>query len=132
MLKLNRVGVLTRSRPSVLLVEDNAIIALDMASVLEGLGCEVIGPAGNLDKAMSLADSETLDAAVLDINLGETRSWPVAHKLADAGIPLVLASGYSRIEVDSRFEGAPLLAKPVQERDLKRALERIGLLQTSG
>lgn len=119
------------SRPSVLLVEDNAIIALDMASVLEALGCEVIGPAGNLAKAMSLAEGANLDAAVLDINLGEERCWKVAHKLADAGVPVVLASGYSRIEVDPRFERAPLLPKPVLASDLKRALERIGLLQTS-
>ncbi|TGY87568.1 response regulator [Marinicauda algicola] len=121
-----------RSRPTVLVVEDDAIIALDMKSMLEQCGCVVMGPASSIERALTLLESETPDAGVLDINLREERIWPVARALHERGTPFVLASGYSRVEVDPAFQSAPLLSKPVLISDIRRGLARIGILKDGG
>jgi CheY-like chemotaxis protein len=106
----------------VLLVEDEAIIAIMLEGMLADLGCEVVGPAGNLGEATRLAQSEGLGGAFLDVNLGGQSIYPVADLLAARGIPFVFVSGYGAAGIDARFAGAPVLAKPILDGDIEQAV----------
>jgi len=79
----------------VLLVEDAALIAMQIEAMLEEAGCEVIGPASRVAAALKLVQAEAIDAAVLDVDLDGTPSWDVADALTARSIPFLLATGYS-------------------------------------
>jgi two-component sensor histidine kinase/CheY-like chemotaxis protein len=107
----------------VLVAEDEALIATDAAETLRSLGCEVVGPAGTVEQAMTLAETaERLDAAVLDVNLGGQPSFPPATLLAGLGVPVVFATGYSELPEGSGGAGAAVLRKPVAPAELAAAL----------
>ena len=98
----------------VMLVEDEAMIAMVMEDFLADLDCEVAGPFGAVAPALAWLDAEATppDAAVLDVNLGSERVFPVAEALRARGVPFVFATGYGMIE-DRRFDDAPVLSKPI-------------------
>lgn len=77
----------------VLVVEDEALVAMDMQMTVEEAGCIVVGPVGTVEEAMKLAD-EPLDCAILDVNLGGRSIQPVARILADRGVPHIYITGY--------------------------------------
>jgi CheY-like chemotaxis protein len=108
----------------VLLVEDEYLIAIDLADMLEGRGVEVIGPAGTVEDALELVASEgsRLDGAVLDINLHGVRVYPVAEALAARGVPFVFTTGYDAMAVPESFSGVPRWEKPVEKALLAKAL----------
>ena len=70
------------------------MVAWLVANMLAGLGCEVVGPAGHVNRTLTMIATETIDAAVLDLNLGGVRSYPIADALTERGIPFVFATGY--------------------------------------
>lgn len=108
----------------VLVVEDEPVVAMCLEDILDGLGCVPVGPAGRLSEGLALAERETLDAAILDINLGNERSTPIAELLHVRGVPFVFASGYGA--VPERFAGEiELIAKPYREADIEAALHRL-------
>jgi CheY-like chemotaxis protein len=109
----------------ILLVEDEAIIAIMLEGMLADLGCEVVGPAGNLGEATRLAQSEGLGGAFLDVNLGGQSIYPVADLLTARGIPFVFVSGYGAAGIEARFSGAPVLSKPILDADIERAVATI-------
>lgn len=111
-----------------LIVEDNALIAMEMADLVESLGCDVVGPAARVARALDLVEAE-LDCAVLDVNLGSERVWPVAEALADAGVSFVFATGYGELEVPPRFADYPMITKPVTVEDIRRGLAAAGILR---
>lgn len=113
----------------VLIVEDDALIAMDIAHLLEQCGCTAVGLIGNLEAALDAAQATELDGAVLDIELGSEPVWPLAEFLQRRGIPFVLASGYSYTEVPEHFWHVPLLSKPLTYPVLSHALGEIGLLR---
>lgn len=109
----------------VLLIEDNMIIALDTEEMLRELGVAEVLVSGSVTQALRAIEKETPEFAVLDFNLGEESSEPVARELARRGVPFVLATGYSAKEV--RFEelGAKaILKKPYDKSDLAKALTK--------
>lgn len=119
----------TDQRPSdtlperVLLIEDNMIIALDTEEMLRELGIGDVTVAGSVTQAMRAIETDKPEFAVLDFNLGEESSEPVARELVRQGVPFVLATGYSAKEV--RFEelGAKaILKKPYDKSDLAKAI----------
>jgi len=115
-----------RGRPRVLVVEDEALPALELASVLDEAGFDVLGPAGSVRAAVrSLNENPGCDAAVLDINLGSETSEPIARKLADAGIPFIAISGYSREQLPAVFAGVGFLSKPLDHVQLVREIRRM-------
>jgi CheY-like chemotaxis protein len=104
----------------VLVVEDEFLVAADIALMLEELGCHPIGPIGDLEAAVRAAADEPLDAALLDVNLHGRSAIPVADALAARGVPFVFCTGYdARLP---RHGDAPRLAKPFQTRELRRAI----------
>lgn len=113
-------------RVSVLVVEDEMIIALDVQMMLEDNGYRVLGPAGSVDGALRLLDDLRPDVAVLDGNLRGRPITPVARRLRSLEIPFVLSSAYDVFPFDGSeiLEGAENVRKPVPEGRLLAALQR--------
>jgi CheY-like chemotaxis protein len=105
-----------------LIVEDEYFLAQDLADRFERLGAEVLGPAGTVREALSLARSAQIDGAVLDVNLKGERVYPVADLLLQKQIPFVFASGYGgELEPDA-YSHVPRCIKPVNFAMLVQAL----------
>jgi PAS domain S-box-containing protein len=101
-------------RLRVLVVEDEAIVALEIEQNLQDAGFEVVGPAARVAEALELLKEFGCDAAVLDINLGSETSEPIARMLSEKGTPFVTVSGYSPEQRPSGFRGGAFLAKPLR------------------
>jgi DNA-binding NtrC family response regulator len=97
----------------ILVVEDNALLAIELAQTLASAGFEVVGPALTVAQSMALIEKTGCDAAVLDINLRGETSEPVAKELHARGIPFLTMTGYARAQQPKIFEGAPTFTKPV-------------------
>lgn len=78
----------------VLIVEDEFLVALSLQDNLMSLGCVVVGPAASLSAAIHAAESEAIDAAILDVNLRGDLVFPAADVLADRGVPMIFCSGH--------------------------------------
>jgi CheY-like chemotaxis protein len=102
-------------RKRILIVEDEPLVAKLLEDFVVELGFDVVGPALRLEAAVELVDSETVDAAILDVNLGNCRSYPLAERLMAANIPFAFATGYGAHGFDTP-EHVPLIRKPF-ERD---------------
>ena len=101
-------------RPRVLLVEDQALVAMDFEGMLVDLGCAVVGPFARLAPALHAARSEPLDGAVLDVNLAGERSFPIAHLLLALQIPFFFVTGLTSAALPPPLQGVPSLTKPVR------------------
>jgi len=106
----------------ILLVEDDYPIARAMGREFATYGAEILGPAATVRDSLALIQSQSFDAAVLDINLRGDSVYPVADALAARGIPFVFATGYDRTIVPERFSGRPCCEKPVGAAELTDAL----------
>lgn len=109
----------------ILLLEDEALIAMMAEDLLRDLGAEVVGPALRLSQGLDLAGREELDAAVLDVNIRGETSLSVAETLESRGVPFLFATGYGK---DPRRPGtadALILKKPYTSEGLSRALTRL-------
>lgn len=98
---------------SILLVEDEMMVAMLLQSVFENEGCNVIC-VGHLAQATLLAQERVFDAAVLDVNLHGQRSYPVADALAARGIPFVFSTGYRDVDIAVLYPGRPFVTKPYE------------------
>ena len=103
----------------VMIVEDEALVALVLADHLTEFGLSVVGPCANVAEATAAVEANDLDAAILDVNLGKELVYPVAELLSKRGIPFVFVTGYGPESIDSRFAHAAVLEKPVERDFLK-------------
>ncbi len=109
------------SDATVLLVEDNPIIAIDAEDMLRRAGAESVHVAGSVIQALSLISATQPAFAVLDINLGEETSFPVADTLQERTIPFVFATAYGEaVTLPERHTGATIIAKPYDETTFRR------------
>jgi CheY-like chemotaxis protein len=107
----------------VLVVEDEALIAMMIEDQLIDLGFDVVGPAATAAQAIALCENEMIDGAILDINLGAgQRSDSVAELLTEKQIPFVFVTGYGEAGVDRRFSGSGVLQKPFTQQELQKLL----------
>jgi two-component SAPR family response regulator len=106
----------------VLVVEDESLVALDIETMLEEMGCKVVASVPRLVKALDLASRLDLDLAVLDINLAGEVVYPLAFRLAARGIPFLFSTGYSTADLPPELRDRPILRKPVMLANLKRAV----------
>jgi CheY-like chemotaxis protein len=97
---------------SVLVVEDETIVSLLVEGMLADLGCDDIWYASSVAEGLALLDERLPDAAVLDVNLSGEPAYPIAHRLADAGVPFVFATGYGASGIHEDWSGRPVLQKP--------------------
>jgi len=106
----------------ILIVEDEAMIALLIQDVLEEIGSVIVGPASRIPAALDLIAAEAVDLAVLDLNLAGQPVYPVAEVLADRGIPFVFITGYGQASIDERWRDRPSLPKPFRPTQLAGSL----------
>lgn len=110
---------------SILLVEDEALIRMMLAEMVEELGHRVVAEAGCVDDARSLAEIEGYDLAILDINLQGADVRPVAEVVKGRGLPFFFLSGYGSKGVPDGFEGTPVLLKPCTLDALKHTIDAV-------
>lgn len=122
-------GDLEPSRPlagvRLLLVEDEALIAMEMEDLISGLGAEVIGPFGSLAEALAALAIEPIHGAVLDIHLDGETSFPLADKLLERSAPIIFVSGDAEDSLPEKYRRLPRLAKPLDTAAFKRLVECI-------
>lgn len=109
----------------VLVVEDEPLLAFDLAQHLTMAGYEVVGPAASVARALELIAGEGCDLAVLDINLGQETAEPIAAELKNRGAPFVTVTGYSVDQHPPAFQGVPSLTKPITPEDLLALIRRL-------
>ncbi len=110
----------------ILIVEDEYLIAMDLALKLGDIGADVVGPAGSVAEAMELVESTggSLDGAVLDVNLRDERVYPVADALAALGVRFIFASGYDAGLMPPAYAEVPRCAKPIDTAMIIRFLSQ--------
>ncbi len=108
----------------VLVVEDEAIIAMLIEDTLIDIGCKRVEVAPSIERALEVLSVNKPDFAILDLNLHGSRSYPVADALQTQGRPFVFLSGYGAKGLDGEYRDAPVLQKPFQQSDLETALKR--------
>jgi DNA-binding response OmpR family regulator len=109
---------LPHCRPRVLVVEDDALLAMHIADVLEQAGCMAIGPAMSAITALPAALRDHLDAAVLDISLIDQPVKPIADLLERRGIPFVFVTACPIDQLPAAHRSRPHVAKPFTDGDL--------------
>lgn len=109
-----------------LLVEDDALFGEAIAAMLVDDGMIVVGPISAMEVGAAIADSEPVDAAILDVRLldGDT-SFPVAAILAQRGVPFGFVSGHGRDALPLAFLDRPLIGKPVLRAALLAFVEEM-------
>ena len=98
---------------SILIVEDEPLIAMMLEDFLDSLGHTVVGTAETVDEAIARAEEGGFDVAIVDVHLkGGQTVWPVADRLTEKGVPFVLATGGHIEPPPERYAAAPVLSKP--------------------
>ena len=109
----------------VFVVEDEALVALNLEDMLHELGCTVIGPAMRLERANRMVDQGlAADAAILDVNIAGEMVHGLARRLAEQGLPIVFATGYGLAGLASEFQDYPVLQKPYTSEEVAHGLAR--------
>lgn len=109
---------------SVLIVEDETIVAMMVEDFVVELGHEVVAIEGRLERALTLAQSAQVDFAILDVNLNGQLTYPIAEALTARHVPFVFATGYGSQGLSDAWRHVPVLQKPFQLEALKRAIVR--------
>jgi CheY-like chemotaxis protein len=111
-------------RLSVLVIEDEPLIAMMLEDFVDSLGHSVCGVADNVEDALALVAKGGLSLAIVDVHLrGGVPCWPVADALADAGIPYLISTGGHVEPPPARHADAPKLPKPFTLDVVREALE---------
>ena len=112
------------AKPAMLIVEDAFLVGLQLKRDAESLGFEVLGPAPRVDAATPHLQHPDLACAMLDVNLGERDSAPIAEALRGQGIPFLFITGYESTGING-FPDAMVLRKPVSADDIAAALQTL-------
>lgn len=114
----------------VLIVEDEIVVALFLEDILAEFGYEVAGVVSHLDDAMTR--EADYDIALLDVHINGRNVFDFADQLAAKDIPFIFATGYGERGIPERHRASPVLQKPFQPADLKRALDEIAVARQPG
>lgn len=109
----------------ILLADDDPLLSALVGEFLGEIGCEIIGPATTVAAALQMIEREALDAALIDAQLGDGYSWPVAEALAARGVPFAFVTGHGADMLPKLFRSAPTLSKPFGSRDLEAMKDRL-------
>ena len=109
----------------ILIVEDSPVIALATEDMLRAFGYVPLGPAGNMAAALDLAESEEMDAAIVDLNIRGTKSFTLLSILDRRDVPFLIISGYADWKMPEEWSGRPRLQKPFSEAQLQAKLTEI-------
>lgn len=109
----------------VLVVEDEYMIAEEIAETLSAIGAETLGPVPSVGEAIRVASAESrIDGALLDVNVGSEVVWPAVDMLLARGVPLVLTTGYDASAIPEAYARLPRCEKPASGQELARVLAR--------
>ncbi|MCJ2034653.1 response regulator [Methylobacterium sp. J-068] len=106
----------------VLVVEDEAAISMLLEDMLLDFGCTVVGPAARLSTALEMAETESFEVAILDVNVAGEPIYPVAEAIVKRNLPIVFSTGYGGAGIREPFRDRPVVQKPFSQADLKRTL----------
>ena len=108
----------------VLVVEDETLVALMVEDMLSDLGCVVVDIAGTVQRGLAIANDPGLaiDSAVLDVNLGGEKVYPVADALTAKGVHFIFATGYGVAGIAPQYSHIPAVAKPYDPNGLEAAI----------
>jgi len=107
---------------SLLVVEDDYLVAADMCSALMRRGAVIIGPAGNLRRAHELLRQHRPDCALLDLNLSGELAFELAAEFERAGVPTIFTTGYDAAFFPESLRGSPCVQKPVNFKVLVQSI----------
>jgi len=110
------------SGKKILVLEDEFLIALEASEALEQFGAIIVGPAHDIDTALELVRSSSIDGALLDVNIRGALSLPVANALEEKGVPVVFATGYG--DNFGSSASASVIGKPYTRAQLAEAFEQ--------
>ncbi|HJQ57460.1 MAG TPA: response regulator [Vineibacter sp.] len=114
------------TRPRILLVEDEPMIRLHLKTLVERLGCAVIGPAADLADAIKLAGDADINAALLDVNLGGgDTSYPAARLLRARRVPFAFVTSDPRFAVEAAMGRCDFVSKPFRATEIAACLKRL-------
>lgn len=108
----------------ILIVEDEYLVAMELADEMEQLGAEIVALTGSLDEAMRAAD-DALDGALVDLQLGGDKAFAVAEKLRRARVPVILTTGYDVAGLPEGLRDCPRITKPFSPDQLRRMAEHV-------
>lgn len=112
----------------VLVMEDETLVAINLETILEDLGCTISGPIMRYDEAEALlAGTVDADVAILDVNFGGRPIFPIARELAARNVPLVFATGYDRSGIPEEWHERPILQKPYTAEEIVGVLREVGV-----
>jgi CheY-like chemotaxis protein len=123
---LGKDSIMTASRPPgglVFLVEDEVMIRMMVADMLEELGYSVAAEAGEINEAIKLAQSTEFDIAILDVNVNGKVISPVAELIRARNRPFIFATGYGSQGLPEEYRDRPALQKPFQLESLGKMIE---------
>ena len=110
----------------ILVAEDESFIALDIERMLQSFGCEVVGPVSSVQEVLQYAVNGGFDGALLDVNLRGQQIFEILPKLETLGLRLIITSGYNDVTLfPAAFRRVPRIAKPFDERELRRICESV-------
>jgi DNA-binding response OmpR family regulator len=121
-----RTDMMTATRPprgSVFLVEDEVMIRMMVADMLQELGYTIAAEAGEIGEAIRLAQTTYFDLAILDVNVNGKVISPVADLLTASNRPFIFATGYGSSGLPEEYRNRPSLQKPFQIETLGKVIE---------
>lgn len=116
----------------IMIVEDEALVAMAARDLMTELGFSVVGPFSKMSEAITALKGGDVDAAILDVNLSGELVYPLADILTTGGVPFIFATGYGAESIDRRFANVPVLQKPIERRALQRIFMRPEKVQVAG
>jgi DNA-binding response OmpR family regulator len=109
----------------ILVVEDEYFIASDLKRALVEHGAVVVGPVGDLNDGLAAMRGQPVDAAVLDVNLEGTNSYPIADLLTETSVPYIFLTGYDGWSLPEKYRAMPRIAKPHSMPAVLSAVEQL-------
>lgn len=109
----------------ILVVEDEALLALEIEATVADAGHAPVGPAHSVAAARPLAETEALDAALLDLNLGDGTGVEIARVLQARGVPFAFVTGYAPTHLEPAFADRPLLRKPFRPAEIAALVDAL-------
>jgi DNA-binding response OmpR family regulator len=112
-------------KPKLLVVEDEALIALELETILLELGCECVGPVTGLAEGLRHAQTAEVDGAVVNLVLDGKPAYPIAEVLERRGIPFGFASGVPQTAIPPEWGDRPFLDKPYSLEHARQLVEAV-------
>jgi DNA-binding response OmpR family regulator len=120
---ITQAGTAELGGASILVVEDDFLILMELESILTAAGAHVIGPSRNVDDALALAGERGITAAILDVRIGRDTVAPVARCLSNRGIPFLFYTGQVGTDpIWQEWPAARVISKPAHPRVLVSAV----------